>query len=308
MTTTTTPSPLSLKDALDATYRARWSKARDGGSCLYSQALKAAESVGGHAAIARCGYNDGAWQALAATLPEITLDVVAKATADWYALGLSPATITKRLNCLGAMGIDVGGNRPTIKPALKWWLRPEEERRVLDYLSEHAPSRHLYRQVGLFIAWTTRTGLRIEESLRLTTMDFTGLLGPTDAMSFNVPGLKSHAAGNITLPLSNEAGEIAQALFWLDDDHVRIGPMFEVTYSQLETVWGDLRSKCLMAADEPTCTLKALRRSAARHLHITKGMPLDMVRQYLRHEDIETTMGYLRLTGGYGTEEMRRWL
>ncbi len=39
-----------------------------------------------------------------------------------------------------------------------------------------------------------------------------------------------------------------------------------------------------------------------------KGMPLDMVRLYLRHGSMETTMGYLRLTGGYEEGEIRRYL
>jgi hypothetical protein len=37
-------------------------------------------------------------------------------------------------------------------------------------------------------------------------------------------------------------------------------------------------------------------------------MPLDVLRQYLRHENIKTTEEYLRLTGGYSEAEMRRWL
>jgi hypothetical protein len=37
-------------------------------------------------------------------------------------------------------------------------------------------------------------------------------------------------------------------------------------------------------------------------------MPLDMLRQYLRHESIWTTMGYLRLVGGYDKDEMRKFL
>jgi hypothetical protein len=33
---------------------------------------------------------------------------------------------------------------------------------------------------------------------------------------------------------------------------------------------------------------------------------MDMVRDSLRHEDIKTAQGYLRLTGGYNDAEMRR--
>jgi len=54
-------------------------------------------------------------------------------------------------------------------------------------------------------------------------------------------------------------------------------------------------------------TLKAMRRTAVRHLTVN-GMPTEMVRDYLRHSDIKTTMGYLHLVGGYSTEEQRRYL
>lgn len=46
---------------------------------------------------------------------------------------------------------------------------------------------------------------------------------------------------------------------------------------------------------------------AARQL-TTSGMPTEMVRDYLRHSDITTTMGYLHLVGGHSVTEQRRWL
>ncbi len=82
--------------------------------------------------------------------------------------------------------------------------------------------------------------------------------------------------------------------------------VFPITYDHLLARWDALVLR--MGWEGNGVTLKALRRSAARYLHVDCGMPLDMVRAYLRHEDIETTLGYLRLTGGYGTEEMRRFL
>jgi hypothetical protein len=56
-----------------------------------------------------------------------------------------------------------------------------------------------------------------------------------------------------------------------------------------------------------TATLKSLRRSFARRATL-KGMPTDVLRQYLRHSDIKTTQGYLNLIGGYGLEEQARFI
>lgn len=93
----------------------------------------------------------------------------------------------------------------------------------------------------------------------------------------------------------------------------RMGParsdikVFPSDYEEMHMVWHEVR-KHFGWQDDPTATLKALRRSAARYLHVDCGMPLHMVQQYLRHESMDTTLEYLRLTGGYGTEEMRRFL
>lgn len=144
-----------------------------------------------------------------------------------------------------------------------------------------------------FIRWTTRTGLRVEESLRLEWSDFSG-----DFRSITVPGLKT-ATSQASLPIGVRAGSAVR-----DWKELEAKP-FDITYEQLEGLWRKLRTA--MGWPE-AATLKALRRSAARYLHVDCGMPLHMVQQYLRHENMETTLGYLRLTGGYGTEEMRRYL
>ena len=224
-------------------------------------------------------------------------------TAKWYAQGLAPATINKRLNCLSAMGVSVEGCRVREPKVLKWWLSPANEARLCHHL-EHARGTAVSKLLAYFIRWTARTGLRIEESLRLTDEHF-----HQDAdgrWEVTVPGLKT-ADSQATLPVSAELAPFLLAAVADRNEHTRGLRLFPISYERLQQEW-DVCRAFLGVSDNPTATLKALRRSAARHLHIAKGMPLDMVRQYLRHEDIETTMGYLRLTGGYGTEEMRKWL
>lgn len=307
MTQPTPTATMTLAEALEHTYRTRWAHARDGGKCLYSQAKAATGDVAD--IILRDAHQDHITQMAvevrtkAINLASVQPYDVQRATAKWYAQGLSPATITKRLNCLSAMGVKVSGMRPAKDRKLKWWLRPEEEERAHRWLDDQA---HLaafrgvtvakWREVSHFIAWTTKTGLRVEETLRLRRTDFShGLEEVT------VPGTKT-AASQANLPLDQSAHEIAVAQIEL-----RPGEdfMWTLTYGELEASWRALRDAM---AWPQAATLKALRRSAARYLHVDCGMPLDLVRAYLRHESINTTLGYLRLTGGYSTEEMRRYL
>ncbi|MFD1303502.1 tyrosine-type recombinase/integrase [Methylobacterium marchantiae] len=227
------------------------------------------------------------------TIGHATPEAIKRVTAGWYKKGLAPATINKRLNCLSAMGVSVEGCRVREPKVLKWWLKPVDEERVCAWL--RARDDFTDFTVANLIEWTTRTGLRVEESLRLKWSDFS-----QDRREVTVPGLKTSSA-QATLPLS---AEVTARLLYTSASN---GPVFAIAYRDLLDVWSEVRAE-FGWQDDATATLKALRRSAARHLHITKGMPLAMVQAYLRHEDIETTLGYLRLTGGYGTEEMRKWL
>lgn len=280
---------LTLEQTLRETAQAKW----QGRRCYATNMSQAAQAIGSIA------YEAGLF-ARDVTAEHATPDALRRVTAGWYRQGLSPATINKRLNCLSAMGVSVEGCRVREPKVLKWWLKPEDEAAALKYLRMRGPyDMAKAADAADLIEWTTRTGLRIEESLRLTWAELSLHEG-----TVTVPGLKT-ATAQATLPLGSEALDIlrrrAAPCFRRTDD----SRVFLLGYDELLAVWNHLRER---QGWPEGATLKALRRSAARHLHITKGMPLDMVRQYLRHEDIETTLGYLRLTGGYGTEEMRKWL
>jgi integrase len=143
------------------------------------------------------------------------------------------------------------------------------------------------------------TGLRLEETLRLTRKDFSK--GYKDV---TVPGLKT-ASSQATLPLGSYARMLASSQ--LLDEESGWRAFIDSTYEELRAGWEEVRKHFGWDKD-PTATLKALRRTAAYHLHVEQGMPLGLVQQYLRHSNMSTTLGYLKLTGGYGTEEMRRYL
>lgn len=251
----------------------------------------------------------GGWHPSTVPVEGATTSLIQAAVLKWKGEGLSPVTINKRVGALGMMGAPVVWRDaktlvrrscfvPPRKP-LKWWLRPEDEARLATWVGTERPD---LLPLLLHVLWTTRTGLRVEETLRLQRRHFVDLDGESPA--FTVPGTKTAGAGDVTLPLSRDAAAIARLCFtrWPGEDR-----MVPLSYEALRGQWQDAR-EFLGAAAEPLATLKALRRSAARYLHVGKGMPLDMVRTYLRHSNVTTTMGYLRLTGGYAHADLRRFL
>jgi integrase len=187
------------------------------------------------------------------------------------------------------MGVKVAGAPPRLPNQLKWWLTPRQQEAMRSMLGPDEPLMQ-------FADWTLLTGLRVEETLRLTRDSFN-----EDFTEVNVPGLKT-VASQATLPLSSAATVVAVYVF----KGRKRGLMFHtVNYCQLRRKWATVRKQ--MGIENPGATLKAFRRGAARQLTVG-GMPLDMLRQYLRHESVRTTMGYLRLVGGYDKDEMRKFL
>lgn len=323
----TTTIDMTLDEALNYTAKHRWHGTRSYARNLSqaSVAVMALERV-----VAYPGT---------LTVSKVTMEQLREATAKWYGEGIAPATINCRLNCLAAMGVNVEGTRVKVPKVRKWWLNPEAQEAVTAWLRS-APlgakkwSAQTREQVADFIDWTVWTGLRIEESLRVCRADVTahtdarkqyeaihaGTAIPPTHMSIcpsrtsldyslTVQGTKT-AGSQATLPLSSDAADLLRRRLPLRQyPHVPSTgeKLFTITYDELLAIWQTCRA-FLGESDTDGATLKALRRSAARYLHTRRNMPLDMVREYLRHDDIETTMGYLRLTGGYGEEEMRKWL
>lgn len=308
--------PTTLLAALQHVWDTDWKRRRSGDS-LYSQALQAVNHL--------LAYYTAGHDPQVADITPARIQVV---TAGWYEQGLAPSTITKRLNCLSKLGVNVAGCKPPKAKVLQWWLNPEARKDLLAWLGtstryfEWRPmSPEEMRVMKAYIVWATTTGLRVEETLGLK---WGNVYKATSRWFVTIPGTKT-SASQATLPLSSEAGKVLDSQFLYWDGHNRDdNPVFAIArndggalgshaaprhiqYDELERLWGLCR-KFLHAEHIPTATLKALRRTAARHLHIECGMPLDMVREYLRHENIETTQGYLRLTGGYAAQDMEKFL
>lgn len=279
----------TLDQALSRVWEQDW-RHRRSGSTLRSQASQAVLDL----------EMRPTWSSLVSA---VTIERVQAATKGWYAQGLAPATIQKRLNCLSKLGVNVEGCRKPAPKQLKWYLPEAMVPRVLTFCVTNE-----YKSLGNLIMWTTRTGLRIEESLRLQWADLGYAITKTPIVYFeevSVPGTKTGYA-QARLPLGEAIGVYMAAVLRSNSPTVYNKP-FPWTYEQYQTQWNHVR-EAFGWKDDPTATLKALRRSAARYLHVDCGMPLHMVQQYLRHESMDTTLEYLRLTGGYGTEEMRRYL
>lgn len=244
------------------------------------------------------------------TFPDKTLLTLTTENITTYiklmqAEGLSPWTVHARVCVINTLYEVARGNgydgpvptipRPHVPKPLKWWLKPDVEPEVIAWLRDVM----LLGEVADFVLWTTETGLRVEESLRVLASDFLGL--NTDAPELTVPGTKTDVA-QAALALSPVAAGLARGR--LTDGK---GPLFTITYRQLSRAWQLVR-KQFGWEDISTATLKAIRRSFARRL-TAKGCPLPVLQQMMRHLEPETTLGYIRLVGGeFTTEEQRKWL
>lgn len=222
------------------------------------------------------------------TVDSITPDHLMRLREWTYNNGSGPATVNIRLACLSVLGVKVTYCKPPRHR--KWFLSPQEEERLY--------ALALPNILRAFVSWTVSTGLRVEESLSLRWRDV-----DLTAYTVSVAGTKTDLS-QATLPLSEEA---LDALAMVLSTACRPGdPIFAITYQTLRRLW-EIAREALGLADIPTATLKSLRRSFARRAHL-KGMPADVLRQYLRHGNIKTTMGYLWLVGGYSQDEMRKYL
>jgi integrase len=232
----------------------------------------------------------------------VTADVLYQVCAMSLTRGCAHSTVAKRLSCLSAIGVKMPADfHFKIPKPPKWYLRPEDEAR-LPLVPDLDP-------VALrFIKWACATGLRVEESLRVRAKHISSAIirvagVPREFFILAIDGTKTKGA-QATIVLSEESVGILRETGWpaMHPDAL----LFPMPYQQLRVEWLKVRA-FLGLMDTPTATLKALRRSFARRATL-KGMPPDILRQYLRHSDIATTQSYLNLVGGYSHEEQARFI
>lgn len=233
---------------------------------------------------------------------------------DERAKGNSPATIYAKvslINCVfdtarrnGWQGVKPAIPWPRVPTKLKWWLDPATHERARQWCLEKSELDLLD-----FLDWTVLTGLRVEESLRVTTADFEDLWTPHKC-ALLVPGTKNDTS-HAWLAISEPARCLAVRVLTSyrptgfetpTQNNIRL---FPCGYRMLARAWR--RCRRALGIRNPTATLKACRRTFARNVSATT--PLPVLQGMMRHATPSTTLGYLKLVGGgYTLEEQRKYL
>lgn len=227
--------------------------------------------------------------------------------------GLSAGTINRKLALLSAVrseavreglakehAVAIGSVRGV--RLRRWYLTPEAADKLLADLDKHM--RPMDAHMAWFIRWTIHTGLRVEETLRVRRGDFIGLDG--DKPILNVRGTKSARAIR-TIAIGPTAQALASEAFKRPLPAHTDDLLCDRPYKQLQLGWDRCR-KFLGEEGNPTCTLKALRRTFAAYATLQNGMPMSVLKDHFGHSDLKTTLGYLTLMGGAHVEASRQWL
>lgn len=228
--------------------------------------------------------------------------------------GNSPSTINTKLCYVSRLLITMGEKFQipyvTRKKVRKWWLTDELWVKLKAWLEGGDGRSELVKENANllldYIMWERETGLRVEESLRLLPDDFV-----KDFHSLVVPGTKTVESG-VIIPLSNEARAIAMRRA-AGSRHIFNGRtyvdkrLFDISYTDLRDAWNECR-KFLGVDTDPTSTLKSLRRTFAANCLLNKEMPAAMIQELMRHTDLQTTMGYLKLVGLADNQQTRDML
>ena len=226
--------------------------------------------------------------------------------------GLAASTINTRLCVLAkvlAIAAEYGytsqvGKMPFVsrQRVLKWWLTPEAWQKELEPWLVLQPWGE---DMADYIEWTLETGLRVEETLRLLPSDF------PQATTLEVPGTKSVGSA-VRIGISDRAAAIVNRRRQMHTDSGTIfNPtakrIFDVPYHVLKSRWNACR-KVLGVEDNPTATLKSLRRSFAARCILQKAIPGPLLKELMRHSNMATTMEYLKLVGFTDNDETRALL
>lgn len=293
---TTTRSKGTLRECMELALKTRWAGTRWGETvevCLRSIVRFFEE---------RRGVYD---------LDDMTSADVDAFVADCRSRGNTAVTINKNLSMLSVL-YEVGSKRtpklcttrvdlPRLRPEPieKWWLRPEDFEKAVAWLRVEKGDPLFADLIEMMVY----QGLRVEETLRLSVRDFTGL--DTDKPWLKVPGTKTKKAGS-SIPVFGWSLELCERCLQRCKV-LRQDRLFPYTRRQASDRWNEVRAY-LGVSDVKTATLKALRRTFAYYATTKGKMPTKTLQDVLRHETITTTQGYLELTGGEQMEHARDYL
>ncbi|MER9178907.1 hypothetical protein [Mesorhizobium sp. M0767] len=177
----------------------------------------------------------------------------------------------------------------------KWWLRPELHLEVTEMLRKPGGDPLFADLIDIIIY----QGLRVEETIRLEARQFSGLGTPKPWLQPD--GTKTVDAQN-SIPVYPEGAEVAERA--IARAAANNWPrLFPITAGQASQRWNLVRDY-LGVTDIPTATLKSLRRTFAWYAN-QRGMPTETLRKVMRHRQISTTSGYLRLIGDADLDKSR---
>lgn len=226
-------------------------------------------------------------------LNDITQADLAKYLAYRTAKGDAASTIVVRRGVIRAVFEEQGLDVPRVKgPRVikreQWWLSSKQRRPIIRAIRHGLGDKDLADLIEVI----SETGIRIEEALRLEVkhLDYADL-------TLMVPGTKT-AASLAPIPVSRRAAAIIQRRAQAVDAEggllfKRDGLDFDGLYHFYKKAWRHARRALGLPKE---ATLRGFRRSFAGDMH-QRQMPTELLRRLLRHTRIETTAGYLRLTG-----------
>ena len=175
--------------------------------------------------------------------------------------------------------------RHRIKKQKVEYLTQDMEDELLDYLLDKSfdEDNKFYLESHFIISCLIDLGCRVNELLGLEKryVDFNN-----NQINFN----ERKNDNAVAVPMTDRVKKIMKLYCYNKRDFDRV---FSLEYDQLNGIWQDAR-KSLGYADKKFYTLHLCRHTTASRL-VQRGVPLLLVKDWLGHEDIKTTMIYAHL-------------
>ena len=260
----------TLDALLTATHKARWAGTKGEATALYNGGVWVTEL--------------GAEFHAADLTPAMVDDVV----DGWAAKGAKPSTINRKLSALSTM-LKVGLDRGIVTRSFKLPWKKEYEGR-LRYLTDaevnsllghvmYDPAAYHLMVVAL------DTGLRLGELQRMIVRDV-----DLKAKRLDLGETKGNKRASI--PLTKGAWSSLTAMVQLKRDHDLVFPS-HLTSRHLSRVIDAWKRAVGLPKDDETC-FHTLRHTCCSRL-VQRGVPILVVKDFMRHANIETTMRYAHL-------------
>jgi integrase len=243
-------------------------------------------------------------------IDSITSEDLDAYVSECRARGNTATTINKKLSILSVINTVALERRPQLanirlpikrvpaKHVEKWWIRPEDLDRLVNWLLT-VKGDPVFADLVLTIVLQ---GLRVSEALRQERRHVIGLSGDTPKLM--VAGEKT-SLSEAAIPIFTHSIGVYQRSV---ERAVNMGwkRLFPLSWRQASDRWNECRVY-LGVEHIPSSTMRALRRTTAAYAN-KAGMTTRLLQKILRHETITTTEGYLRLIGAEELEDARRYM